>query len=57
MPGDDPPRLTEEQRSALARLEQETATYYDQWAAAEVDDDLQWAKIASRAARALKIDD
>jgi hypothetical protein len=41
----------------MARLKDETATYYDQSTVAEVEDDLEWAKVASRAARALKIDE
>jgi MoxR-like ATPase len=44
-------------RERAARLEEETAAYYDSLTAAEREDDAGWAAAASRAARQLRIDD
>lgn len=41
----------------VARLEEETAAYYDALMAAEKDEEAAWAAAASRAARRLQIDD
>lgn len=43
-------------QAALARLEEETAAYYDALGPAEKHDDRAWAKVASRAAGTLVID-
>jgi metal-responsive CopG/Arc/MetJ family transcriptional regulator len=44
-------------RARLARLEEETASYYDALTPAERDEDARWAAAASRAGRKLQIDD
>jgi MoxR-like ATPase len=44
-------------RSSAARLEEETATYYDRLTAADRDDDAAWAASSARAARNLRIDE
>jgi metal-responsive CopG/Arc/MetJ family transcriptional regulator len=43
-------------QAKLARLEKETAAYYDELTAAERDEDAAWAAAASRAARKLSIE-
>jgi hypothetical protein len=43
-------------QAALARLEEETAAYYDGLGASDKDDDSSWAKAASRSSRRLQID-
>lgn len=43
-------------QAALARLEEETAAYYDALDPMEMDDDRSWAKAASRSSRRLVID-
>jgi len=43
-------------RERVARLEEETAAYYDSLTAAEREDDAAWAAASSRAARQLRID-
>jgi|SRR4051812_21862702 metal-responsive CopG/Arc/MetJ family transcriptional regulator len=45
------------QRAALARLEEETASYYDAMSSDERDEDAGWAAAAVRASRRLAIDD
>jgi metal-responsive CopG/Arc/MetJ family transcriptional regulator len=44
------------QRAALARLEEETASYYDAMTSDERDEDAGWAAGAARASRRLAID-
>jgi hypothetical protein len=44
-------------RSRLARLEEETAVYYDSLTARDEDEDARWAAQASGAARRLTIDE
>jgi hypothetical protein len=44
-------------QTTLARLQEETASYYESLTAAERADDDQWARASSRAARRLKIDE
>jgi metal-responsive CopG/Arc/MetJ family transcriptional regulator len=44
-------------RERVARLEEETAAYYDSLTVAEREDDAAWAAASSRAARRLRIDD
>ena len=45
------------QRAKIARLEEETAAYYDGLTAGEKEDDASWAAAAARAGRRLVIDD
>ncbi len=44
-------------RAAAARLEEETAAYYDALTPAEASEDAEWAKGSARMARKLTIDD
>jgi hypothetical protein len=44
------------QRAAVARLEEDTAAYYDSLTSAERNDDASWAAASSGAARKLLID-
>ena len=44
-------------RGAAARLEEETAAYYDSLGPEDKDDDAAWATAASKAARKLAVDD
>ncbi|HEX2659120.1 MAG TPA: ribbon-helix-helix domain-containing protein [Polyangia bacterium] len=44
-------------RGAAARLEEETAAYYDGLSPAEKDDDAVWAAAASKATKKLVIDE
>lgn len=44
-------------RANLARLEEETAAYYDSLTTAEAEEDARWASTSSRAARRLSIDE
>ena len=49
--------LRESQRRAnVARLEEETATYYDSLTVAETEDDARWASASARGARHLSVD-
>jgi hypothetical protein len=50
--------LTQASRqAAVARLEEETAAYYDQLSASEREDDATWAAGSLASARSLSIDD
>jgi metal-responsive CopG/Arc/MetJ family transcriptional regulator len=44
-------------RAAAARLEEETAAYYDVLTPTEASEDIAWAKGSARVARKLTIDD
>jgi hypothetical protein len=56
MPDDGPGRGRQEDASAMARLEDETAAYNDRLTA-ERQDDINWAEVAKQAARKLLFDD